>query len=213
VESFRRAFVILATAICWIVLGLQLILTIGAVVERGGSAFDGLLRALDYFTVLTNILVAVVLAASLYRRASGTMLVRPRTMAAAALYIAVVGIVYALLLRDLWEPTGLQLVADIGLHEVVPILFMVFWLAFVPKGTLRWTDPIWWLIYPIVYFIYALLRGAWFGRYPYPFIDVNLHGYAGTLSNAVLLLAVFFGLGSLLVLIDHRMSRIRGAVG
>ena len=42
---------------------------------------------------------------------------------------------------------------------------------------MRWTSALWWLLVPLTFFAYSLIRGAIVDWYPYPFIDVGLHGY------------------------------------
>jgi hypothetical protein len=61
--------------------------------------------------------------------------------------------------------------------------------------------PFWWSLYPLLYFAYAMIRGAWIGAYPYRFIDVSVLGYATTLRNAVILLMAFLVLAYLLILL------------
>ena len=46
---------------------------------------------------------------------------RPSVQAGTAVYIAIVGIVYQLLLRQLWNPQGAQWVADVLLHSIIPV--------------------------------------------------------------------------------------------
>jgi len=47
-------------------------------------------------------------------------------------------------------------------------MYVAYWLIFVPKGSLRWKDALFWLPYPLLYFCYSLIRGAAVGWYPYP---------------------------------------------
>jgi hypothetical protein len=117
-------------------------------------------------------------------------------------YIVVVGLGYSLLLRQLWEPQGLQLVADILLHDIMPLLYVVWWWRAVPRTELRWTAIGWWLIYPVGYLLGAMLLGGLRDVYPYPFIDAAVLGYpravanaAGLLLAAVLLAALFVAAG------------------
>ncbi|MGH6830224.1 MAG: Pr6Pr family membrane protein, partial [Methylocella sp.] len=112
----------------------------------------------------------------------------------------------AVLLRHLWHPHGLRLLADIALHDAIPFLYPFYWLAFLPKGRLRWSDPAWWLVFPILYFLYSMLRGAAFGIYLYPFFDVAQLGFARVTMNGIVLLAVFFGLGVVVAAIDHALA-------
>ena len=89
---------------------------------------------------------------------AGIFFSKPSTLTAIALYIFIVGLVYNVILRFIWEPTGLQKWVDETLHVVVPVLFVFSWLLFVIKGTLKWSLPFRWLVYPAVYLVYALLR-------------------------------------------------------
>jgi len=49
-----------------------------------------------------------------------------------------VGVSYSLLLRHLRNPQGAQKIADILLHDVVPVMYLGYWLIFIPNGSLRW---------------------------------------------------------------------------
>ncbi len=130
---------------------------------------------------------------------------RSGVVTAIALYITVVGIVYNMILRYLWKPTGLQLIADELLHLVIPILFLFYWLLFTVKGKLEWnTFP--WLIYPLVYFIWILIFGALSGFYPYPFINVTELGYNKAILHSGILTVAFLILSLLFVTIDTLMK-------
>jgi hypothetical protein len=69
-------------------------------------------------------------------------------------------------------------------------------------------DPIVWLIYPIIYLAYIVVRGAVFGVYPYPFVDVMKIGYRMTLLNALIFLLIFLILGCIVKTFDSRMSSV-----
>jgi hypothetical protein len=107
----------------------------------------------------------------------------------------VVGLIYALLLRSLWAPSGLQKLADAILHTLLPVLFVLWWLRYAPKQGLRWSEPVRWLGYPLAYFAFSVILGALTGRYLYPFADLGNLGAMRVLRNAVLLLLLFWGLG------------------
>ena len=145
----------------------------------------------SFFTITSNILVVAVLATALARPAA--RLAQPGVFAAGSVYIFVVAVTYELLLRG--DPQGLDLVADTGLHVITPVLFILIWLAWIPKGGLRWTQPLAWLVYPGVYIAYTLARGALIHRYPYFFADADKLGYPRALLNGVLFLLGFWLLG------------------
>jgi hypothetical protein len=159
----------------------------------------------SYFTILTNTLVATVLTCAVAERESAARrwFLQPWVSSGIAVSIAVVGLAYSILLRHLWHPEGWQFVADELLHDVMPLLFLGYWWCCVPKGTLRlWHLPLW-LTYPLVYFIYALLRGHLLGAYAYPFIDVAVLGYPQVLANAGGILVGFVLVGLLVIGLDR----------
>ena len=207
--KLKQFFLILLAVIAWLAVLLQIALAVRNVTAAGESPIVGVINTLSYFTILTNLIVAIVSTASALRGPSDTLLTRSSTMSAVAVYIFIVGLTYSLLLRSIWDPTGLSLVLDIALHDITPILYGLFWFFFVPKGTLRWSHPIYWLIYPVLYIVYSLIRGAITGRYPYYFVDVTLLGYSRALLNTTLMLVGFWGVGLILVAIDRLIGRSR----
>jgi hypothetical protein len=104
------------------------------------------------------------------------------------------------------NPQGAQKAADIVLHDLVPVIYVAYWLIFIPKSSLRWKDVFYWLFYPLGYFDYSLIRGAAMGWYPYPFIDASRLGYARVLANAALLVCSFLAVALLAVAIGRWMD-------
>jgi hypothetical protein len=165
----------------------------------------------SFFTILTNLLVALVLTLSLRTMPStlGAYAGRATVQSAVAVYIAIVGMVYSLVLRNLWDPEGLQRIADVILHDATPVLYLLYWLTFVRKGkgqnvySLHFSRVPAWLAYPLLYLVYSLIRGAITGIYLYPFIDAGKLGYPRVALNAVVLLLAFLGTSLFLVAIDR----------
>lgn len=166
-------------------------------------------RYFTFFTILTNILVAVCCTMLVLRPVSwlGKFFSRPATLTAVTANILVVGIIYNLVLRWLWNPQGFQYVVDELLHLVIPIAFLIFWLVFVPKGNLKWTNIPCWLIYPLVYLVIVLIRGALSGYYPYPFLDVTKLGYTQTLLNCMGVAVVFVIISTIFVGVDKMLDK------
>jgi hypothetical protein len=203
----ERIFAGAVALLGWLALALQLRLAIGFSLGRGLSAAHGLVVYFGFFTVLTNILGALVLTVACLAPASRGFLARTQVKSAVAVYMTMVGLVYAVLLRHLWAPAGAQLIADRLLHDVLPPLYTLYWIAFVPKGTLRWIEPVHWLVYPIAYFLYILVRGALIGTYPYPFLDAAALGHSRLAIDAVALLTGFLAVGLVCVGIDRALRR------
>ena len=191
----------------WLSVALQLYLSINLAMANGKTIFTGVIIFLSFFTILTNILVCLVLSYASPVSKPGSkakskltkFFSEPLVASGVAVSIAMVGIIYHLLLRKIWNPQGLQLIADLALHYLMPTLFIIYWALFVKKASLRWFSSIIWCIYPIAYLCYSLVRGTITGSYPYPFIDVSTIGYQQALTNSAGLLVFFVVLGLVFV--------------
>ena len=206
----KPALIALAV-IAWAGVLLQLALSIQLALANGKTASDGVIVFLGYFTVLSNLFVALAAALPLIAGLSslGRWFGRPTVLGCATTSILTVGIGYHLLLRNVWAPQGLQLLADVVLHYVVPISAFAYWVAFPPRAKLAVLTPLAWSLYPISYMIYALLRGQILGSNPYHFIDVASIGYRQVLINALGLLICFIVVGSAVLIISVLRNRLR----
>jgi hypothetical protein len=205
-----RSLLLLIAILGWLGLLLQLIVSSRLSANAGRSPFAGVLDALCYFTVLTNLLAASV--ATVGVAGGNGFFASSGTRAATAVYIFVVGLIYTLLLRTLWAPTGLHKIADAILHDLVPLAYTLWWVGFAPKGALRWLQPLRWLAYPLAYFAFSVVLGSLTGRYLYPFVDLGALGVATLLRNAVLLGMLFWILGLAVVGFDRALTRAPSAL-
>ncbi|AEU34399.1 hypothetical protein AciX8_0039 [Granulicella mallensis MP5ACTX8] len=155
-----------------------------------------------YFTILTNLLVAVVFAGL----ASRTQMRASWIVAGTMLSILLVGIIYALLLHGKTELAGGSAVANVLLHMATPVLVPLFWIVFTPKGQLTWSHPLVWAIYPLAYLAYSLIRGAQTNKYPYPFLDPGLVGWQQTMLSSLAIAVTFLVCSYGLVALDHRLG-------
>jgi hypothetical protein len=204
-----RYYTLAAACLGWAGLAIQLYLIFLGRWADQASLLGGLVRFFSFFTVLTNTLVAVALSCALSSRQSAghRFFKSPVVCAGIAASIALVGIAYNVLLRHLWQPQGWQWIADELLHDVMPVLFVLYWLLYVPKGTLRVKHVALWMLYPVVYFGYVLLRGDMLGDYMYPFIDVSTLGYAKAFINASGVLTGFVLIALLVLGLDSFIAR------
>lgn len=195
-----------AAAVAWFALVLQYTLT---VTKPGAPFLEATVRYFSFFTIITNVLVALALTLPWLAPESraGQFFDRPSVRTAILAYIIIVAVIYHYLLAKLWNPQGWQLIADTIEHVVTPALYVIDWVLFVPKGTVKWKSAVVWLGYPLVYAAYSLIHGAVTGFYPYPFLNVSNLGYDEVLINMAVLVLVFLGLGLALIGIDRRMGR------
>ncbi|MDQ8029494.1 MAG: Pr6Pr family membrane protein [Brevundimonas sp.] len=190
----------------WATLGLQYGLML-ATPDRG--VFELTLNFFSYFTILTNVLVALAMTLPVVaaNRPLGRWAASEGVRASVAMYAVVVGLVYHFLLHATWNPQGWSLLANLGLHYLMPTAMLLDWLMFTPKGRLRWSDPAKWLVFPLVYGGWTVIHGLAADWWPYWFTDVSQLGWirAGGYFGALL---VFFGLvGLIVVAIDRTLGR------
>jgi hypothetical protein len=200
-----RGLIALAAVSGWSGLAIQQYLILYFRWTSEASLLGGLVSFFSFFTILTNTLVAVVLTYALSARGSRAreFFLQPWVSSGIAVSIAVVGLAYNLLLRHLWQPQGWQFLAD----ELMPVLFLLYWWLCVPKGALRLKHIGLWVIYPLVYFAYALMRGHSLGLYQYPFIDVSRLGYPQVFINAGGILMGFVLVSLVVVGLDRWRGR------
>ena len=203
----KRAVAALLAAIGWFALAMQFPLLLKAAPD-GQSTLESAIRFVSFFTIQINILAALVVSAFALKARHDEWLVHPFVRSAIAAYIVVVAVVYHTVLAKLWAPQGAQYLADLLLHTVMPLGYLVFWCVCVRKTGMRWYDPLLWLIYPAAYLLAVLVRGKWSGFYPYPFVDAGALGYAKVAVYAVHVLVVFLIAGAVIVIAGRVMARL-----
>ena len=164
----------------------------------------------SFFTVRPNILVAVttgLLAMRLDRPSTVFRVLRLD----AILCITVTGVVFHLALASLQELTGWDAVADFLLHTLSPILCPLGWLLFGPRRKLDRRIVGLAVIAPVCWLGYALVYGAIVedrhgnDYYAYPFMNVQVHGYAVALLRCALVAALFLVLAFAALGIDRKL--------
>jgi hypothetical protein len=205
-SSSTKIYAAIGAIVGWLALLLQLYLIIQ---NRLAGIPETIVRYFSYFTILTNILVAISFTIVYLKGidATGNFFARPKTLTATAVYITIVGLIYNVILRFQWAPQGWPKVADELLHSVIPAGFIIFWLQFVPKINIEWKNIFPWLAYPMLYLIYTLIRGQSAHWYPYPFVDVDSFGYNKVLINCIFVTLAFIVIAVLFTGIAKAMSK------
>lgn len=207
--GLQQAYRILAATLGWFAIVLQYGLIVRY--KTDGDLVAGAIRFLSYFTDLSNVLVALAMTLPWLApdTALGRFFLKPAVRTAILAYIIIVALIYHYLLAKLWNPQGWELVADTIEHVVAPVLYIIDWVVFVPKGTLKFRSALVWLLFPFAYAAYSLIHGAITGFYPYPFVDVSKLGYDKVLANMGALIFVFGGLGLLLIGLDRWLGHLK----
>lgn len=200
----RRAYAANA-AIAWLGLALTIVLSglgwYGEVpVEEGlyGNTPDGvagvfsrLTDTLSYFTIWSNVVVAISATLLLQRPLRDTITRRVLRLDA-LLMITITAIVYQVLIAPSIDVEGWSLLTDPILHIVTPLLTVVVWVVWGPRGWISARLVPLALIVPLAWIAWMLLRGTVVDAYPYGFANVTELGYS---SVSVTLVAILvFGL-------------------
>lgn len=179
VRVYRLGFGVLgAVALLWIPL------------RNIDSATFSLTNYLSYFTIESNILgVAVLLVGGLFAPQSRAwQLVR----GAVTLYMLITMVVYAVLLANIDVMLNDKWINDV-MHRYLPLVLVLDWALVAMPQRLRPSPALigQWLIFPLLYGVYSLIRGPIVDWYPYPFIDPRQQGYLSMGIGLVVLTLVF----------------------
>jgi hypothetical protein len=204
-----RAWHLVTFALALLALVFQLLLIL-----RGDSVLDesnapgtpeAVRRYFSYFTIQSNIAVAWATYLLARGRESDTRFFRVLRLDA-VLSIAVTGVVHWFLLRPILDLQGASYVADKLLHVVVPLLAVIGWFVFGPRGLLRSSDVPPALAWPVAYLVLILATGPIFDWYPYPFLDVAEHGLGVVFLNSLGITVLFLAIGYGAVWADSKLS-------
>jgi hypothetical protein len=135
---------------------------------RGTGPLATIVEMARFFTILTTGVLGAALVTVAISKTKG---LSAQTLAALTLSAVLTGLTYHILLADVWNPTGIGIVADLGLHTIVPAFTFIWWLVHAPKTSLVWADLPAFALWPSVYMAYALGLATLDGVYPYPFMD------------------------------------------
>jgi len=172
----------------------------------GAPAAGRLLRVASFFTIQSNVLLAVT---------SAQLALRPqrdgrawRVLRLDALVgIAVTGIVYATVLARVHEPKGWeQVVSNATFHYAAPLAAVLGWLIIGPRPRIDRQAVAGSLLWPLLWFAYTLVRGRLSHWYPYPFVDPTAHGYESVVANALLVLLVLGAVACMYLVGDKRLA-------
>lgn len=167
-----------------------------------GRVFD----FFTYFTIVSNITVAVIMTL-LWRNPDRKGVVFRTFFLDALIMITITGLVYAVVLAGGANPQGLENVTNAIEHYVVPVLVIVVFIVFGPRGNIRLGTVFAALIFPVAWAVFALIRGGIITAYPYGFLDVATLGLPAVLINIAGVAFLGVVLGLLFWVIDRLRSR------
>jgi hypothetical protein len=169
-----------------------------------GNAGFSIGNYFSYFTILSNLTAAVVLLVGATKVGQPGSERWEMVRGAALLYMGVTGLVYLVALQGIDVQTSAY--ANNVLHRIMPIVMVLDWLFEPPRVPLRFERNLAWLIFPLMYLPYTLIRGAIVDWYPYPFVDPTRDGgYWRVAANSLAIAALFVALTWLITWIGNTL--------
>lgn len=171
-----------------------------------------------YYTNLSNIAVilyhTVLFIASFYRDSKFYKIIfSPVLRLSVTLIILMTFIIYHFVLRSAdkhllpeantsCRQRKVKIITNLCVHYVVPLLTFAEWVIFANKESLKITDGIIWVIFPLIYIAFISFRAKVIGnnsekkKYPYFFIDADVIGRKKVAVNIVVIgvVSVIFGM-------------------
>jgi hypothetical protein len=181
-----------------------------AITLANAGAFNAT-RFFAFFTVQSNLVgvaaFAWVVANGDSPRTRGLELLR----GASAVYLTVTFFVVIVLLSDVDVQLQLGWV-DFVLHKLFPVIVVLDWIVDPPTTRLTTRDIGLWLVYPIIWTVLTIVRGAVDGWYPYPFLDPANGGYGQVALTVVAVVIGFVVIAAAIVAIGNARSRLEPRV-
>ncbi|MGH2649177.1 MAG: Pr6Pr family membrane protein, partial [Ginsengibacter sp.] len=142
----KKKLALLFALIGWFAVIAQYVLMIE---NRVTSVAETTIRFFSFFTILTNLLVALYFTLLFFTKNENSKLIdKPGTLTAVTIYITMVGLVYQVALRHIWQPKGMQLIVNELLHSVIPVLVIIFWYLYETTRPIKYGQIPKWAIYP-----------------------------------------------------------------
>src|SRR5258707_3358763 len=167
----RRLFVI---SYRWIIAALVVAAIATQLAQiRGLESPGSIVNFFSFFTIEANLIAVVVFVVGAIPGREPTSRWYDLVRGAAATYMSVTGVVYAVLLSDLPAATDSTIpwVNEV-LHYLMPLVVFLDWLFVPPERAIRFRESLMWAALPLVYAIYSLIRGAATDWDPYPLLTV-----------------------------------------
>lgn len=166
----------------------------------------------SYFTVQSNLIAAAVFTLA------AIAIIRQRPLGdwfryirgSAVLYMLITGIVYATLLQN--NPDANPALGfdwkNFVLHQLGPIFIVGWWLLWPSAKAITSREAWLWLVFPVIWIIYTLVRATFVDWYPYPFLNPEkVGGWDGVVLYIIGITLAFVVLSQLLAWISRERTR------
>ncbi len=177
--------------------------TIALVVHLGDSNFQ-IIDFLSYFTNLSNIFSAGIFWYLALRKIFNYKFT-DSLRGASTSYIIINTIGYWLLIANLPDQ-HIRSWINLTLHAIMPLAVTAEWFIFPRTNKVALGEAIKWLIFPLGYLAFVLIRGGLSGIYPYYFLNSATLGYGQVLINSFGLTAGGLMVAGIVIFLGDRVK-------
>lgn len=175
-----------------------------------GQSESSVIEACSHFTNQANVIFGVVALIGAFSSRKSLPAWWDDLRGAAAFYMVMTGLIYALLVAEPGELGRWDLDwANIMLHRITPTAGLIGWLLVTQTRRQGWGRPLAWLLFPFAYLIYTWVRGASAQWYPYEFLDPTREGgWEGVLATTAQVFVAFLAIS----IIVHLLGNLRASL-
>ena len=182
----------------------------------------GLLEHFSYYTNISNlvcILYFIVYIIKMIIHFNTNTSCNYSLKGAMTISIMITMLVFNLILRpfmtDMDGVMELNSLPNYIVHVIEPILIIFDYILFDEKGLFKKVDPLKWVIFPFIYWIFICIRAKFSlpfaytsSNYPYFFIDIDMLGIYQVIFNVILMICAIIILGYIFLLLDKMLLKI-----
>ncbi len=171
------------------------------------------LHLLNYFTILSNLLIAVYFIIDVISLLCANKTFMPVMKYASMMAIILTGVIAHFILGMSFSMSSTRGLSLLLCHYIVPIMSVLDYLIFDKKGTITPKDPMRFTYFPLAYFAYVMIAvhtGHSLGMnsaYPYPFMNLEALGWPQFTINIMGILACYLLLSYGLYRLDRLLKK------
>jgi hypothetical protein len=139
--------------------------------------YNDIVKFFSFFTVLSNILATFFFFYFGFTNKPKYSSLTDKVFGATTVYMITAAVGYWVFLRNF--PVTVPWTNN-TLHVIMPFATLVGWIILLKAGKLPYKTVLYYILFPIAFLVYSLVRGALTGWYPYNFLDPHVvNGYPG----------------------------------
>ncbi len=175
-----------------------------SVIETEREFWTALVRHFSFLTIITNWLIVFAMMFPVLAKdtKAGEFFDRAGVQSAVLDYIIIVALGYHFLLSHLYTYQGADVISNFVIHYISPLLTIIAWILLTNKKALTFSAVPVWLLAPLAYMIYCILRGELTGIYPYDLINADKVGHGAAFTVYGAFLVGYSAIGCLIVAVS-----------